>query len=173
MFEVLVVNLLPKLRERIGSKQCPLLNRIRACGVVIAAVTCHIGYATFRTVRSERIENHVMHEEPYEVPVGTVRMIRAAKERGGRIIAVGTSTTRVLETLGPVLFNGPVKRFSGETRLFIKPPYRFQIVDALFTNFHMPRTTLLMLASALAGRKRLLAAYKRAIRFAATASAPS
>ncbi|MBI2870369.1 MAG: tRNA preQ1(34) S-adenosylmethionine ribosyltransferase-isomerase QueA [Candidatus Omnitrophica bacterium] len=141
-----------------------LLRQIKAKGVSIAYLTCHIGYASFRPVRSNRIEDHVMHTEHFSVPASTVRALRAAKKAGQRVVAVGTSSTRVLEELGSKLFKASIRSFRGATQLFIKPPFRFNVVDALITNFHMPRTTLVMLVSAFAGRVRLLQVYKKAVR---------
>ena len=146
-----------------------LLNQIRACGVRICFVTLHVGLGTFAPVKTGRLENHVMHREHFEVGAETAAHINAARQTGGRIIAVGTTTVRVLESVA-AQHCGPLTEASGWTRIFIHPPYRFQIVDALLTNFHLPQSTLLMLVSAFAapgetrGREMVLNAYAEAVR---------
>jgi len=146
-----------------------LLHEIRARGVRVCFVTLHVGLGTFAPVKSETLEHHIMHEERFELDEATVRTIEQAKRSGGRIVAVGTTTVRVLESVAAgnagVLIPG-----KGKTRIFIYPPYSFKIVDALITNFHLPRSTLLMLVSAFAapgetrGRELVLSAYREAIR---------
>ena len=145
-----------------------LLETIQSQGIQIGRVTLHVGLGTFAPVKSETVENHVMHEEPYELSPETAAAIQETRLRGGRIFAVGTTTARVLETVA-ASNEGCVRPEIGRTRIFIYPPYRFQIVDALLTNFHLPRSTLLMLVSAFAapreigGRKIILSAYAEAI----------
>jgi S-adenosylmethionine:tRNA ribosyltransferase-isomerase len=126
-----------------------------------AFVTLHVGAGTFQPVRADDIDEHQMHEEHLEVPESTCEAIRAARAAGGRVIAVGTTVVRSLETAARD-GRGPVP-FSGATRIFIKPGHRFLAVDAMLTNFHLPQSTLLMLCSAFAGRETLLAAYAHAV----------
>ena len=125
-----------------------------------AFLTLHVGAGTFRTVKTENVSNHLMHQEYYTLPKETADRITHTKSSGGRIIAVGTTTTRVLESQPP----GELQEASGSTEIFIYPPYTFQRVDALLTNFHLPGSTLLMLVSALAGRELILSAYGEAVR---------
>ena len=125
-----------------------------------AFVTLHVGLGTFRPVSVKRLSDHVMHHEWCELPSETVEAIRAAKSAGGRIVAIGTTTVRTLES---VAAHGELIPFAGETDLFIRPPYDFQVVDALLTNFHLPKSTLLVLLSAFAGRESVLSAYAAAI----------
>jgi S-adenosylmethionine:tRNA ribosyltransferase-isomerase len=141
-----------------------LIQRLKRKGILFASVTCHIGYATFRSVSSSDVNQHVMHAETYSVSRTHLQTIRKTKQQGGRVVAVGTSSTRVLETLGSKILKGPLRHWKGDTQLFIKPPFRFKVVDALITNFHMPRTTLILLVSAFAGREGILEAYRKAIR---------
>jgi S-adenosylmethionine:tRNA ribosyltransferase-isomerase len=150
-----------------------LLADISARGVQVAFLTLHVGLGTFAPVKAETIAAHTMHEERYELSEETARAINAAKAAGRRVIAVGTTTLRVLETLGAQAAHPPpatVTAGAGKTRIFIHPPYDFRIVDALLTNFHLPRSTLLMLVSAFAapndtrGRELILSAYAEAIR---------
>jgi S-adenosylmethionine:tRNA ribosyltransferase-isomerase len=138
-----------------------LLRAIEVRGVRIASLTLHVGPGTFLPVRSERIEEHRMHEEKFLVPEETAEAIRAARSAGRRVVAVGTTSLRALESAGT---SGEVQAGAGRTDLFVYPGYRFRVVDALLTNFHLPRSTLLMLVAALAGREALLAAYAEAIR---------
>lgn len=137
-----------------------LLEKIKAQGVLVVPVVLHIGLDTFRPVRVENIEEHRMHREYYLVPEGTAEAVNAAKRDGRRVIAVGTTVTRGLETAAE---NGRVRPGDGWSSLFIYPGYRFRIIDALITNFHLPRSTLLMLVCAFAGREKILAAYREAI----------
>lgn len=137
-----------------------ILQQIKAQGVDSAYVTLHVGSGTFQPVREENLEDHIMHKEWLTVTSDVVAKIKAAKERGGRVIAVGTTAMRSLEaaTMGDEL-----KPFKGDTDIFIKPGYRFKIVDAMVTNFHLPESTLLMLVSAFSGYKRMQAVYRYAI----------
>ena len=123
-------------------------------------MTLHVGAGTFQPVRAERLRDHRMHSERYSVPAQTAEMVNAAKAAGRRIIAVGTTSVRALESAAR---DGKLQAGAGETRLFILPGFRFQIVDRLLTNFHLPGSTLLMLVAAYAGREAVLAAYQHAI----------
>lgn len=139
----------------------PLLAELAARGVETATVTLHVGPGTFRPVRVDDLAAHRMHAERYDVPAPTAEAIRRTRAAGGRIVAVGTTVVRTLEAAwerdAPRV--GP-----GETDIFIRPPYAFRAIDALLTNFHLPESTLLMLVAALAGRRRILAAYEEAVR---------
>lgn len=139
-----------------------LLDEIRAMGVHTAFVTLHVGLGTFRPVKSDTVEGHLMHEEVFSINEAACKMINNAREKGGRIIAVGTTSCRVLESVADE--NGHLTPRSGSTKIFIYPGYRFKILDGLVTNFHLPESTLVMLVSALAGREHVLAAYEEAIR---------
>ena len=138
-----------------------LLARIEARGVRCALVTLHVGAGTFRPVKVDDTDDHAMHTEWGEVPAETAAAITETRTMGGRVVAVGTTSLRVLEAAA--LDDGTVPVWSGETDLFITPGYRFKAIDLLLTNFHLPRSTLLMLVAALAGRERILAAYDHAI----------
>ncbi|MCA1293527.1 tRNA preQ1(34) S-adenosylmethionine ribosyltransferase-isomerase QueA [Paenibacillus sp. alder61] len=140
-----------------------LLDEIRNKGVDIAFVTLHVGLGTFRPMSVDRVEEHVMHEEYYVLPQETADLLNATKARGGRIIAVGTTSARTLETVAQKCGGGPVVESSGWTGIFIYPGYSFGLVDALITNFHLPKSTLVMLVSALAGRETILRAYREAV----------
>lgn len=140
-----------------------LLEQIAAAGVNIAYITLHVGLGTFRPMSVETVEEHVMHAEYFELSQETADMLNAARTRGGRIIAVGTTSCRTLETAGRQAAGGPLKASSGWTDIFIYPGYEFTVVNALITNFHLPKSTLVMLVSALAGREHILAAYEEAI----------
>lgn len=140
-----------------------LMSRVRELGARFAFVTLHIGIDTFRPVQEEDPTEHPMHREYYEVPEEVAEEIMAAKADGRRVIAVGTTTVRVLESVATEDVPPTVQAGSGWTELFIYPGYRFKVVDALITNFHLPRSTLVMLVSALAGRERLLEAYREAV----------
>lgn len=141
----------------------PLLEQIKAKGVHIAFVTLHVGLGTFRPMSVDRVEDHVMHEEYYVLPQETADEINDTKARGGRVIAVGTTSCRTLETVAQKCGDGPVMASDGWTDIFMYPGYEFGLVDALITNFHLPKSTLVMLVSALAGRDHILAAYREAI----------
>jgi S-adenosylmethionine:tRNA ribosyltransferase-isomerase len=138
-----------------------LLAALAARGVGRAQLTLHVGAGTFHPVRSEALEEHRMHTEWYEVPAATAAAIAGARAAGGRIVAVGTTVARALETAAAG--TGKVCAGHGETRLFITPGYRFRAIDGLLTNFHLPGSTLLMLVAAYAGREAVLAAYQHAI----------
>jgi S-adenosylmethionine:tRNA ribosyltransferase-isomerase len=145
-----------------------LLKKIKSRGVEIHYVTLHVGLGTFAPVKAESISDHVMHEEHFEISEETARAIHAAKAQKRRIIAVGTTTVRVLESVAEKN-RGALNASNRSTKIFIHPPYQFQIVDALVTNFHLPCSTLLMLVSAFAspgetrGRDLVLSTYKMAI----------
>lgn len=138
------------------------LHRLEQKGVQLAYVTLHVGLGTFRPVSAETVEQHEMHEEYYVVPEETARLINEARQRGASIVAVGTTSARTLESAAAE--DGTLAAGSGWTGIFIYPGYRFKLVDALLTNFHLPKSTLLMLVSALAGREHILAAYEEAVR---------
>ena len=137
-----------------------LLDALRDRGVERASVTLHVGLGTFLPVRSESVEAHRMHEEEYSVPAETARAVARAKAEGRPVLAVGTTSLRTLESAWG---EGGLKEGPGRTRIFIYPGYRFKAVDRLFTNFHTPRSTLLMLVSAFAGRERILETYAEAV----------
>jgi S-adenosylmethionine:tRNA ribosyltransferase-isomerase len=140
-----------------------ILEQVAAAGGEIARVTLHVGLGTFKPVSAERIEEHRMESERYEIGEETAEAIRRARAAGKRIVAVGTTVVRTLESAA-LAGDGEVRAGSGATRLYITPGFNFQVVDALLTNFHLPCSTLLMLVSAFAGRERVLAAYEEAIR---------
>lgn len=139
-----------------------LIQKIEDAGVGIAEVTLHVGIGTFRPVKCDQIEEHYMHEEYFELSQETAQKIAATKKSGGRIIAVGTTSVRTLES-NAKLHDGIVKAYSGSTDIFIYPGYHWQVVDALITNFHLPESTLLMLVSAFYDREAVLKAYQQAI----------
>jgi S-adenosylmethionine:tRNA ribosyltransferase-isomerase len=139
-----------------------LLKRIQERGVQTLPVTLHVGLGTFRPVQAERIEQHVMHSEYGELSETTAQRLTACRAAGGRVIAVGTTSVRVLES-ACAHHQGAFGPWSGETDIFIRPPYQFRGVDALLTNFHLPKSTLLMLVSAFAGRGLTMRAYREAI----------
>ncbi len=168
-----------------------LIAALKEKGIQFASVTLHVGLGTFRPMQSETLEEHVMHEEWFEIPEATIRLIEETKQTGGRVIAVGTTTVRALESGSQAViskqeavngnadrdpltaYRSPLTKTSGLTSIFITPGYRFQIVDALITNFHLPKSTLLVLVSAFAGtihqdadvgRKMILRAYEEAIK---------
>lgn len=155
--------------ERLGAVAAPtaglhfdqvMLDRLADEGVESAYVTLHVGAGTFQPVRVDRLEDHVMHSEYAEVDAGVCAKVKATQERGGRVVAVGTTSVRSLESAAA---SGELKPFQGDTRLFIRPGYRFRCVDALVTNFHLPESTLLMLVSAFAGYEQVMAAYRHAV----------
>ncbi|MBP1156555.1 MULTISPECIES: tRNA preQ1(34) S-adenosylmethionine ribosyltransferase-isomerase QueA [unclassified Paenibacillus] len=137
------------------------LHRLEQKGIQLAYVTLHVGLGTFRPVSAETVEEHEMHEEYYEVSERTAEIVNAAKRQGGRIVAVGTTSARTLESAARE--DGTLVQGSGWTGIFIYPGYSYRLVDALLTNFHLPKSTLMMLISALAGREHVLAAYKEAV----------
>ncbi|MFC4600379.1 tRNA preQ1(34) S-adenosylmethionine ribosyltransferase-isomerase QueA [Cohnella hongkongensis] len=139
------------------------LERLQADGVKLCPITLHVGLGTFRPVSAETVEEHEMHAEWYSVSEESARQLNDARAGGGRIVAVGTTSARTLETLGQRFGDRPVEACSGWTDIFIYPGYEFKLVDALLTNFHLPRSTLVMLVSALAGRDNILGAYREAI----------
>ena len=139
-----------------------LLEQIKEKGVEIASVTLHVGLGTFRPVKVEHIEEHHMHSEFYRIEPEEAEKINRAKESGHRIIAVGTTSCRTLESAADE--NGHLEAKSGWTEIFIYPGYQFKCIDALITNFHLPQSTLVMLVSALAGKDHVLAAYKEAVK---------
>ena len=138
-----------------------LLDKLKAKGVEIDYVTLHVGLGTFRPVSVDNINDHVMHSEFYQMSKETADRLNLAKKEGRRIISVGTTSTRTLETI--MSLYGEFRECSGWTNIFIYPGYKFKAIDALITNFHLPKSTLVMLVSALAGREHILNAYKEAI----------
>ena len=138
-----------------------LMDRIRAKGVKIAYVTLHVGLGTFRPVKVEDVTKHKMHSEHYEVPEETARIIKETKESGKRVISVGTTSCRTLESVATQY--GEVKACDGWTDIFIYPGYEFKVLDGLITNFHLPESTLIMLVSAFAGYDNIMNAYKVAV----------
>jgi S-adenosylmethionine:tRNA ribosyltransferase-isomerase len=147
----------------------PLLDRIRSLGVEVCHITLHVGLGTFAPVKAESLEGHAMHEERFGVSISAAERINAARRSGRRVVAIGTTTVRVLESLA-ARHDGLIIPGEGRTRIFIYPPFRFAVVDALVTNFHLPCSTLLMLVSAFAapgevrGREFMLSAYAEAVR---------
>jgi S-adenosylmethionine:tRNA ribosyltransferase-isomerase len=143
-----------------------LLDALRAKGVEFGHVTLHVGAGTFQPVRVDDLDQHVMHSEWLNVGAELIEQIRRTREAGRRVVAVGTTVVRALESAMRTNEGGEreLQPFSGETRLFILPGYRIRSVDALITNFHLPESTLLMLVSAFAGKERMFAAYEHAIR---------
>ena len=139
-----------------------LLKQIEDMGVNIARVTLHVGLGTFRPVKVEIVLEHHMHSEYYNVTETAAKMINDTKKNGGRIIAVGTTSTRTLESVADE--NGIIHPGCGNTEIFIYPGYKFKAIDCLITNFHLPESTLLMLVSALAGKEHIMAAYKEAVK---------
>lgn len=137
------------------------LEEIKSKGVNLAFVTLHVGLGTFRPVKVEKITDHEMHKERYIISDETAEIINNTKRNGGKVICVGTTSTRVLESIADE--NGFVSACSGETGIFIYPGYKFRCLDSLITNFHLPKSTLIMLVSALAGRENVLAAYNEAV----------
>ncbi|WP_277668294.1 tRNA preQ1(34) S-adenosylmethionine ribosyltransferase-isomerase QueA [Caproiciproducens galactitolivorans] len=156
--------------KEIGSAAAPtaglhftpeLLERVKQKGVKVAFVTLHVGLGTFRPVTAERVVDHKMHSEHYYLPKETADCINATKKNGGRVIAVGTTSCRTLETVGTK--EGCIKESSGWTDIFIYPGYQYKVLDGLITNFHLPESTLIMLVSAFAGYDHIMNAYKVAV----------
>lgn len=139
-----------------------LLQKLQEKGVEIANVTLHVGIGTFRPVKEETVEAHEMHSEHYYIKQEDADKINQAKKQGKRVITVGTTSCRVLETVADE--NGYIKEAEGDTQIFIYPGYQFKILDGLITNFHLPQSTLLMLVSALAGKDYIMKAYKQAVK---------
>lgn len=156
--------------QDLGSAACPtaglhftkeLLEKIKAKGIEILDVTLHVGLGTFKPVKEEKIEDHHMHFEHYSMDGYTAKRLNLAKEEGRRIIAVGTTSTRTLETI--MQKYGEFKACEGDTNIFIYPPYQFKAIDAQITNFHLPKSTLIMMISALCSKEMILNAYQVAI----------
>ncbi|MFC4776490.1 tRNA preQ1(34) S-adenosylmethionine ribosyltransferase-isomerase QueA [Paenibacillus sp. GCM10023252] len=141
----------------------PFLEQLQAQGVQVAYITLHVGLGTFRPMSVDAIEEHVMHSEYYELDEANAKLINDARERGAAITAVGTTSSRTLETLAARFGDAPLESASGWTDIFIYPGYTFKLVDRLLTNFHLPKSTLVMLVSALAGRDAIMRAYHEAI----------
>jgi hypothetical protein len=139
-----------------------LLQKIRQAGVALVSVTLHVGLGTFRPVSAKRLDDHKMHSEYAQIAANVVRRLQASKSEGGRILAVGTTSVRTLESAA-LQGGGSLVEWAGQTDLFIRPGFRFQAVDRLLTNFHLPRSTLLVLVSSLAGRELMLEAYRKAV----------
>lgn len=157
--------------DKLGSVAAPtaglhftpeIMSALQSRGISLAEVTLYVGYGTFSPVRVEDIRNHVMHAEYAEVPKETASAIKEAKAAGRPVIAVGTTTTRTLESMASTL--GEIAPFRGWTDIFIRPGYRFKVVDQLVTNFHLPRSSLIIMVSTLAGRRNIRAAYAYAVR---------
>jgi S-adenosylmethionine:tRNA ribosyltransferase-isomerase len=138
-----------------------LLRRLKEIGVIIARLTLHVGLGTFRPITAEKLSDHQMHSEWGTIEPDAVDIIQTCRQRGGKIVAVGTTSLRLLETAAA---DGQLKPFRGLTNLFIRPPYQFRAVDALLTNFHLPRTTLLILVRTFGGDALIKHAYDAAIR---------
>ncbi|CAM5348643.1 S-adenosylmethionine:tRNA ribosyltransferase-isomerase [Bacillus safensis subsp. safensis] len=162
----------PFIQKEVGSAAAPtaglhftteLLDALKAKGVHIAFITLHVGLGTFRPVSAERIEEHEMHAEFYEMNEETADELNRIRKEGGRIISVGTTSTRTLETIASA-HDGEFKASSGWTSIFIYPGYTFKAIDGMITNFHLPKSSLIMLVSALAGREHVLKAYNEAVK---------
>ncbi|WP_342552500.1 tRNA preQ1(34) S-adenosylmethionine ribosyltransferase-isomerase QueA [Paenibacillus sp. FSL R7-0652] len=141
-----------------------LLDQIRAKGVHVGFITLHVGLGTFRPMSVDVVEDHVMHEEYYSLSQETADLINQTKERGNKVFAVGTTSCRTLETVGSKFEDGILQESSGWTSIFIYPGYSFKVIDGMLTNFHLPKSTLVMLVSALAGREHIMRAYEEAIK---------
>ena len=139
-----------------------LLNKIEEKGIKIASITLHVGLGTFRPVKVDDVNNHHMHTEWYEVNAEAAEIINETKRNGGRVICVGTTSCRTIESVADD--NGYMKAKTGETDIFIYPGYKFKIMDGLITNFHLPESTLVMLVSAFAGKENVLSAYETAVK---------
>ncbi len=138
-----------------------LLEKLKKKGINIGFVTLHVGLGTFRPVKEDEIEDHTMHSEHYTLPEETAQLILDTKKNGGRVISVGTTSCRTLESVAT--YHGKIEAAEGDTSIFIYPGYTFKVLDGLVTNFHLPESTLVMLVSALAGRERILEAYRIAV----------
>ena len=138
-----------------------MLEAVKAKGIKLAFVTLHVGLGTFRPVKADKVTDHLMHSEYYHVTNETAEIINSTKRSGGKVICVGTTSTRVVESIADE--NGFLAPASGYTNIFIYPGYRFKCLDGLITNFHLPKSTLIMLVSALAGKEHVLAAYREAV----------
>jgi len=141
-----------------------ILGRIRDRGIETASVTLHVGLGTFSPIRVDVVEEHKIHTEWYQIPEDTAEKIARAKREGRRVVAVGTTTVRTLEYAAGQYPDSTIPAHNGEANIFIYPGYRFRVIDAMLTNFHLPKSTLLMLVSAFAGREKMLAAYNHAVR---------
>lgn len=157
--------------KEIGSAAAPtagfhwtkeLLKKVEEKGVKLVYLTLHVGLGTFRPVNEENIDDHKMHSEFYSMSQEAADTLNEVRKNGGRIVATGTTSIRTLETIG-TKFNGELKADSGRTDIFIKPGYKWQVVDAFITNFHLPKSTLVMLVAAFTGRENILNAYKHAV----------
>ncbi|MBV4413757.1 tRNA preQ1(34) S-adenosylmethionine ribosyltransferase-isomerase QueA [Enterobacteriaceae bacterium YMB-R22] len=142
----------------------PLLDALRKKGVEMAFVTLHVGAGTFQPVRVDSIEDHIMHSEYAEVPQEVVDAVLACRARGNRVVAVGTTSVRSLESAAQAAKHDVIEPFFGDTQIFIYPGYQYRVIDALVTNFHLPESTLIMLVSAFAGYRHTLRAYKEAVK---------
>ncbi len=140
-----------------------ILVRIRDRGIETAEITLHVGLGTFQPVRVDRVEDHRLHSEPYEIPTPAAEKINRALDAGRRVVAVGTTTVRTLEYAAGQSSDGRVRAGSGEADIFIHPGYAFRVVGALLTNFHLPQSTLLMLVCAFGGKDRVMQAYRHAV----------
>lgn len=143
-----------------------LLDRVSRIGVQVSNVTLHTNYGTFAPIKTDDVESHKMHKEYFELPLETAKIISETRKRGGRVFAVGTTSARVLEHCADIIgagHQGPGSRVSGYTDLFIYPGYKFNIVNKLITNFHLPKSTLMLLVSAFAGKDFILEAYRQAV----------
>ena len=139
-----------------------LLEKIKAKGIEVATVTLHVGIGTFRPVKVENVEEHEMHSEHYYIKKEEAEKVNKAKKTGHKVIAVGTTSCRVLESVSDE--NGMIKEIEDDTSIFIYPGYKFKCIDSLITNFHLPESTLIMLVSSLAGREFILKAYNEAVK---------
>ena len=139
-----------------------IMSKIQEKGIKIGYVTLHVGIGTFRPVKAENIEDHEMHSEHYQIPKETADLINETKKNGGRVVAVGTTCCRTLESV--MQSQGEMKEFDDWTNIFIYPGYKFKCIDALLTNFHLPESTLIMLVSALYDREQILEAYNTAVK---------
>jgi S-adenosylmethionine:tRNA ribosyltransferase-isomerase len=139
-----------------------ILTTLRKKGVRVVYITLHVGLGTFMPIRTDNIEDHHMHQEYFEIPKMTAEVVQAAKKSGNRIVALGTTVARTLEYAHEFLETNPVD-YSGEADIFIYPSYKFKVIDGLLTNFHAPKSTVLMLTAALASWDKLLLAYEHAI----------